>query len=135
MATRTATVTNVVKLRGPDPMITGEANLSVYALFLDNQTGLSIDGAADVFRIDSVVTSINSFVRDGKTRTMVGGQVSPHQHIVSSAGIAYGFTFVTSSAPQVDLVVKSSSDWSTNAVAAAGSFQQPAAIAVMVREV
>jgi hypothetical protein len=135
MATRAATVTNVISLRGPDSMIGGEADVSTYAIFGDNLTGNTIDGAADVFRFADVAASISAFVRDGKTRTMVGGQVAPYQHIVSSAGVAYGFTFVTSSAPQVDLVPKVASDWTTNAVVAAGSFQQPAAIVVTVREV
>ena len=134
MADRIATVTNVINLRGPDSMIGGETSVATYAVYVDNLTGNTINGASDTLRISDVAASISAFVRDGKTRTMVGGQVAPWQHIVSSAGVAYGFTFVTSSAPQVDLVPKSASDWTTNATVAAGSFQQQAAIVVTVQE-
>jgi len=134
MATRLATVTNVINLRGPDSMIGGETSVATYAVFGDNQTGLSINGASDVFRFSDVAASISAFVRDGKTRTMVGANCAPFQHIVSSAGTAYGFTIDSSAAPVIDLVVKSASDWTTNATAAAGSFQQPAAIVVTVQE-
>ncbi len=135
MATRAATVTNVINLRGPDSMIGGEANVSTYVLFGDNLTGNTINGASDLFRFSDVAASISAFVRDGKTRTMVGANCAPFQHIVSSAGTAHGFTIDSSAAPVVDLIVKSASDWTTNATAAAGSFQQPAAIVVTVREV
>lgn len=134
MADRIATVTNVINLRGPDSMIGGETSVATYAVYVDNLTGNTINGATDTLRISDVAASISAFVRDGKTRTMVGGQVAPWQHIVSSAGVAYGFTFVTSSAPQVDLVPKAASDWTTNATVAAGSFQQQAAIVVTVQE-
>ena len=135
MTTRLATVTNVINLRGPDSMIGGEADVSTYALFLDNQTGNTIIGGTDPFRVTDAAASISAFVRDGKTRTMVGASAAPFQHIVSSAGTAYGFTIDASAAPIVDLTVKAASDWTTNATAAAGSFQQPAAIVVTVREV
>lgn len=134
MATRTATVTSVINLRGSDSMIGGETSVATYALFLDNQTGSSIIGGTDVFRVTDAAASISAFVRDGKTRTVVGAGCAPFQHIVSSAGIAYGFTIDASAAPVVDLTVKAASDWTTNATAAAGSFQQPAAIVVTVQE-
>lgn len=134
MTTRLATVTNVINLRGPDSMIGGETSVATYAVFLDNQTGASIIGGTDPFRVSDVAASISAFVRDGKTRTVVGGNCSPFQHIVSSAGTAYGFTVDASAAPVIDLTVKAASDWTTNATAAAGSFQQLAAIVVTVQE-
>jgi len=134
MATRTGTVTNVTKLRGPDPMITGEADLSVYAVFIDNQSGSSVIGGTDTLRVTSLVTSVNSFVRDGKTRTVVGGAVAPIQRGVGSAGVAVGFTTSLSTA-QLDISPVSISDWSTNATLPAGSMQQPFAVVVAMREV
>lgn len=134
MATRTGTVTNVVKLRGPDPMTTGEADVSVYAVFVDNLSGSSVIGGTDTLRVTSLVTSVNSFVRDGKTRTVVGGAVSPWQRGVGSAGVAVGFTTSLSTA-QLDISPVSVSDWSTNATLPAGSMQQPFAVAVAMREV
>ena len=134
MATRTATVTNVISLRGSDSMIGGDTSVATYALFLDNQTGSSIIGGTDVFRVTDAAASISAFVRDGKTRTVVGAGCAPFQHIVSSVGTAYGFTIDASAAPVVDLTVKAASNWTTNATAAAGSFQQPAAIVVTVQE-
>jgi hypothetical protein len=134
MATRTATVTNVISLRGPDSMIGGETSVATYALFLDNQTGNTIIGGTDTLRVTNAASSISAFVRDGKTRTMVGVAAAPYQHIVSSAGVAYGFTIDASAAPIVDLTPKSASDWTTNATVAAGSFQQIAAIVVTVQE-
>jgi hypothetical protein len=134
MATRTGTVTNVVKLRGPDPMTTGEADVSVYAVFVDNLSGSSVIGGTDTLRVTSLVTSVNSFVRDGKTRTVVGGAVSPWQRGVGSAGVAVGFTTSLSTA-QLDISPVSISDWSTNATLPAGSMQQPFAVAVAMREV
>lgn len=134
MATRTATVTNVTKLRGPDPMITGEADLSIYAVFIDNQSGSSVIGGTDTLRVSSLVTSVNSFVRDGKTRTVVGGDVAPFQRGVGSAGVAVGFTTSLSTA-QLDISPVSISDWSTNATLPAGSMQQPFAVVVAMREV
>jgi hypothetical protein len=134
MATRLATVTNVINLRGPDSMIGGETSVATYALFLDNQTGSSIIGGTDVFRVADAAADISAFVRDGKTRTVVGAGCAPFQHIVSSAGTAYGFTIDSSAAPQIDLTVKAASDWTTNATAAAGSFQQFGAIVVTVQE-
>lgn len=134
MATRTGTVTNVTKLRGPDPMITGEADLSIYAVFIDNQSGSSVIGGTDTLRVSSLVTSVNSFVRDGKTRTVVGGDVAPFQRGVGSAGVAVGFTTSLSTA-QLDISPVSISDWSTNATLPAGSMQQPFAVVVAMREV
>lgn len=134
MATRTGTVTNVTKLRGPDPMITGEADLSIYAVFIDNQSGSSVIGGTDTLRVSSLVTSVNSFVRDGKTRTVVGGAVAPFQRGVGSAGVAVGFTTSLSTA-QLDISPVSISDWSTNATLPAGSMQQPFAVVVAMREV
>ena len=135
MANRDGTVTNVVKLRGPDPMTTGEADVSVYAVFIDNLSGSSvIGGGTDVLRVASLVTSVNSFVRDGKTRTVVGGAVSPWQRGVGSGGVAVGFTTTLSTA-QLDISPTLISNWTGAATLPAGSMQQPFAVAVAMREV
>lgn len=133
MATRTGTVTNVINLRGPDSMIAGETDVATYAVYIDNQSGSSVIGGTDTLRVASLVTSISDFVRDGKTRVVVGGAVAPWQHGVSSAGTAYGFTTSLSTA-QLDITPKSAADWTTNATLAAGSMLQPFAVVVTVQE-
>lgn len=134
MATRTGTVTGVVSLRGHDSMLGGETNVATYAVFIDNQSGSSVIGGTDTLRISSLVTQISTFVRDGKTRTVVGGAVAPFQHGVSSAGTAYGFTTSLSGA-QLDISPTAASDWTTNATVAAGNMLQPFAVVVTVQEV
>lgn len=133
MATRTGTVTAVVNLRGPDSMIGGETAVATYAVFVDNQSGSSVIGGTDTLRVSSLVTSINGFVRDGKTRTVVGGAVAPYQHGVGSAGVAVGFTTSLSTA-QLDISPTAASDWTTNATLPSGSMQQPFAVVVTVQE-
>ena len=133
MAVVSATTRDVTIQQGPFDQPTNGTNYTVVDVYFDSN-GSNVTSGTDTLDVTGLAAVIQGFVRDGKTRTMVGGQVAPWQHIVSSAGIAYGYTLVTSSAPQVDLVPKSASDWTTNATVAAGSFQQPAAIVVTVQE-
>jgi hypothetical protein len=134
MATRAATVTNVISLRGPDSMIGGEADVSTYAVYVDNLSGSSVIGGTDTLRVSSLVTAISDSVRDGKTRTVVGGAVAPWQHGVGSGGVALGFTTSLSTA-QLDITPKLASDWTTDATLPSGSMLQPFAVVVTVREV
>jgi len=134
MATRTGTVTAVINLRGPDSMVGGEADVSTYAVYVDNLSGSSVIGGTDTLRVSSLVTAISDSVRDGKTRTVVGGAVAPWQHGVGSAGVALGFTTSLSTA-QLDITPKLASDWTTDATLPSGSMLQPFAVVVTVREV
>jgi hypothetical protein len=134
MATRTGTVTAVINLRGPDSMVGGEADVSTYAVYVDNLSGSSVIGGTDTLRVSSLVTAISDSVRDGKTRTVVGGAVAPWQHGVGSGGVALGFTTSLSTA-QLDITPKLASDWTTDATLPSGSMLQPFAVVVTVREV
>lgn len=133
MATRTATVVGVSLVRGPDNLIAGETVVKAYAVLIDNQSGSSVIGGTDTLRVTSLVTSINSFVKDGKTRTVVGGGVAPYQPGVGSDGTAYGFTYSLSTA-QLDLTPESITNWTTDATLPAGSMQRPFGVVVMVQE-
>lgn len=134
MATRTGTVIAVTMLRGSDNLIAGEPTIRVYGVLVDNQSGSSVIGGTDTLRVASLVTSVSGFLRDGKTRTVVGGAVAPYQPGVGSDGTAYGFTTSLSTA-QLDITPKSITDWSTGATLPSGSMDRPFGIVVMMQEV
>lgn len=111
MATRTATVTAVQTLRGPDASIDAASKCAIVEVFFNNQSGGTVIGGTDTLRLADVGASIAAVKRDGKTYTLRAAVLG--QLAVESA-VAYAATLSLSS-NQVDLTPKSTSDYSTNA--------------------
>lgn len=133
MATRTATVTAVVIARGSDNLITNEPEARQFNILVDNRSGSTVIGGTDTLRVADLAAAISASVRDGKTRTILGG-IAVYQGGVGSDGVAYGFT-VAVTGTQIDITPKASADWSTNATLPVGAMDRPFGITVYVREV
>ena len=132
MASRTGTVKSVTVIRGDDDQSAGGLSVKNYAVQVQNDTANTVIGGTDTLDVATLGATIGSWVRDGKTRTVlaVGGMRSA---LVAST--EYGLTAAMSSTT-LQITPKLAADWSTNATLPANSSTtyRPYTIMVTVSE-
>lgn len=112
MPSRTGTLVSVSVVRGPDDQITNGRNVMNFEIQVQNNTASTVDAAADTLDIAALGVAIRNALRRTETFTPVA-VAGARPALVGS--VEYGMTVALSSGT-LQIVPRSSADWSSNAV-------------------
>lgn len=132
MASRTGTVKSVVLLRGDDDASPAGLSVKNYLVQVQNDTASTVIGGTDTLDVATLGATIGNWVRDGKTRTVLGVAGFRPALVASTE---YGLT-VAMNSTTLEITPKLASDWSTNATLPANTSttNRPYSVLVTVKE-